>query len=62
VLHNNAPPDSELASGHAAVEPNRSTHARPATAIASNASAPAEPAGVTRPSCGSKACAHRVKW
>ena len=61
MLHNNAPPDSELASGHAAVEPNRSTHARPAIAIASNASAPVEPAGVIRPSCGSRACAHRVK-
>jgi hypothetical protein len=63
VLHNSTPPDSRQATRHtSSPAPNRSTHARAATAIASNASATPLPAGITGPSSGSSTTAHRVKY
>ena len=54
-------PTARYAIRHGSPGPNRNTHARAATAIASNASATPLPAGSTGPSSGSSATAHRVK-
>jgi hypothetical protein len=61
VWHSRLPPHSTLTTDHAGRDPNRNTNARAATATASNASPATLPAGSTRPSPGSSACAHRVK-
>lgn len=61
MLHNSTPADSTQAIRHGSPGPNRNTHARAATAIASNTSAMVLPAGSTGPSSGSSATAHRVK-
>ncbi len=61
MLPSSSPPDNRDAICHDASGPNRNTHARAATAIASNASATSLPAGITTPSSGSSATAQRVK-
>jgi len=61
VLRDNSPPaDKRLTICHTGRAPNRNTHARPATASASNASATPLPAASTEPSIGSNASAQRV--
>ena len=61
MLRDNSPPaDNRLTICHTGRGPNRNTHARPATATASNASATPLPAGSTDPSIGSSAIAQRV--
>ena len=59
---NNPPPDNLDTTGHGSAGPNRNAHARAATAITSSPSAMPLPAGITGPSSGSSATAHRVKW
>ena len=61
MLHNNRPPDNTEAIRHTSMEPNRSTHALAATAIASSASATPPPAGMTAPNSTSSTTAQRVK-
>ena len=56
-----SPPDSRETTCHGSAGANRNTHARTATAIASNPSAAPPPAGSTGPSSGSRTTAHRVK-
>ncbi len=61
VLHNNRPPDNTEATRHTPVAAKRSTHALPASAIASSASATPPPAGKTAPNSRSSATSQRVK-
>lgn len=61
VLDNNAPHVNADTVCHGPRAPKRNTNARAATAIASSASATAEPAGRIGVSAGSNAWAHTVK-
>ena len=60
LRHSSPPADKRLAIRHTEHGPNRSTHARPATAIASNASTTTLPAAKIGPSIGSSTTAERV--
>jgi hypothetical protein len=64
VLPSSRPPENRDAIFHGPAGspgPNRNTHAGAVIAIAPNASAAPPPAGITGPSSGSSATAHRVK-
>ena len=61
-MANNSPPESNAANDHTARPgPNRNTHDRAATPIASNASANPSPAGKIGPNSASNTNAQRVK-